>query len=76
MLKNIWALVNKLYLCSVMKIKIVIKIDADTIRKMDKTAHRNALVEAGLYNRPTHQVHKSVKDYVRKPKHKKVFLAD
>lgn len=40
-------------------------------RKMDKTAHRNALKEEGLLNIPKHKVHKSVKDYKRKPKHKK-----
>lgn len=50
------------------------KIDAEAIRKMEKTAHRAALIEAGMYARPTHKVHKSVKDYNRKPKYKKNFL--
>lgn len=53
-----------------------IKISAETLRKMDKAAHRKALIEAGLYNRPAHKVHKGVKDYTRKPKHKKSFLED
>jgi len=51
-----------------------IKITADTLRKIEKTAHRKALIEAGLYGRPTHKVHKGVKDYTRKTKHKKSFL--
>ena len=53
-----------------------IKISVETLRKMDKAAHRKALIEAGLYNRPTHKVHKGVKDYTRKLKHKKSFLED
>lgn len=53
-----------------------IKISAETLRKIEKTAHRKALIEAGFYNRPAHKVHKGVKDYTRKPKHKKSFLED
>ena len=53
-----------------MKTQIKIKIDKVTLMKMEKTAHREAIVEAGMYNRPTHKVHKSVKDYTRKPKHR------
>lgn len=53
-----------------------IKISAETLRKIEKTAHRTALVEAGFYNRPTHKVHKCVKDYTRKPKHKKNIFED
>ena len=49
---------------------IRIKIDSETLRKIDKGVHRKALVEAGLYFRPGHIVHKSVKDYTRKLKHK------
>jgi len=52
------------------KIKPIV-IDAETLRKIEKTAHRKALVEAGLYGRPTHKVHKGAKDYTRKTKHKK-----
>lgn len=48
-----------------------IVISAETIRKMGKTAHRKALIEAGVYGRPTHKVHKGAKDYTRKVKHKK-----
>lgn len=53
-----------------------IKISTETLRKIEKTAHRKVLVEAGFYNRPTHKVHKGVKDYTRKTKHKKSFLED
>jgi hypothetical protein len=56
------------------KIKIVITVE--TIRKMEKTAHRVALVEAGIYSRPTHKVHKSIKDYNRKPKYKKDYFIE
>jgi aromatic ring-opening dioxygenase LigB subunit len=55
---------------------IKIKIDKEVIRKADKTARRKVLVEAGVYNRPTHKVHKGVKDYTRKVKHKKNFIED
>lgn len=51
-----------------------IKISAETLRKIEKTAHREALIEAGLYNRPAHKVHKGAKDYTRKSKHKKSLL--
>lgn len=53
-----------------------IHISKETVRKMDKAAHRKALIEAGFYNRPAHKVHKGVKDYTRKAKHKKSFLGD
>jgi hypothetical protein len=53
-----------------------IKINKETLRKMDKAAHRKALIEAGLYCRPAHKVHKGVKDYTRKVKHKKNLLED
>lgn len=43
---------------------------------MDKAAHRKALIEAGLYCRPAHKVHKGAKDYTRKVKHKKNLLED
>lgn len=64
-----------MYLCIVMK-TMTIKIDSETLRKMEKTAHRKALVAAGLYGRPTHKVHKGAKDYTRKTKHRKNFLED
>lgn len=51
-----------------------IKISVETLRKIKKTAHRKALIEAGLYNRFTHKVHKGAKDYTRNPKHKKNIL--
>jgi ribosomal protein L28 len=53
-----------------------IKISAETLRQIEKTAHRKALIEAGLYNLPNHKVHKGVKDYTRKPKHKKNIFED
>ncbi len=51
-----------------------ITIDKESIRKVDKSERRKILVEMGVYNRPTHKVHKGVKDYSRKVKHKKSFL--
>lgn len=36
---------------------------------MNKAASRNSEIESGL-RRPTNKVHKSMKDYSRKPKHK------
>jgi ribosomal protein L28 len=53
-----------------------IKISAETLRQIEKTAHRKALIEAGLYNLPNHKVHKGAKDYTRKPKHKKNIFED
>lgn len=53
-----------------------ITISAETLRKIEKTAHREALIGAGLYNLPAHKVHKCAKDYTRKPKHKKNILED
>lgn len=53
-----------------MKKEIKIQISKETLRKIEKTAHREAIVEAGIYQRPSHKVHKSVKDYTRKAKHK------
>ena len=53
-----------------------IRITAEVLRKMDKAAHRKALIEAGMYGRPAHKVHKNVKDYTRKTKHKKNFLGE
>ena len=46
------------------------------LRKMEKTAHRRALVETGLYSVPTQKVHKNLKSYNRKPKFKKSFTED
>jgi len=51
-------------------------ITKDDLHRMDKTAHRNALKEEGLLQIPTHKVHKSPKDYTRKPKHTKKIDPD
>jgi hypothetical protein len=51
-----------------------IKITKETIMKIEKTVHRKLLVESGFYNVPKHKVHKGVKDYTRKTKHKKNLL--
>ena len=59
-----------------MKTTIKINISKEVIRKMDKAAHRKALIEAGIYNLPAHKVHKGVKDYTRKVKHKKNLFED
>jgi hypothetical protein len=52
------------------KLKPIV-ITVETLRKIEKTAHRKALIDAGVYGRPTHKVHKGAKDYTRKTKHKK-----
>jgi len=38
--------------------------------KIDKAAHREALIQVGLYSVPVHKVHKNKKKYNRKTKHK------
>lgn len=48
-------------------------LDKQKLMKMDKAAHRKVLLESGFYSRPNHKVHKDVKDYTRKMKHKKNF---
>jgi stalled ribosome alternative rescue factor ArfA len=55
------------------KLKPIV-ITVEVLRKIEKTAHRKALVDAGMYARPTHKVHKGAKDYTRKAKHKKNIL--
>ncbi len=65
-----------MYLCTVMKKMKAIQIKAEDLRRIEKTAHRKALIDAGVYGRPGHKVHKSVKDYTRKVKHKKNLLGD
>lgn len=50
-------------------------ITKNDIIKMEKAARRNAEIEAGLYGAFTkNKVHKSVKTYTRKDKHKKSFI--
>ncbi len=46
-------------------------ITKEQLLKMDKTAHRNSLKEAGLLQINKNKVHKTDKDYTRNPKHKK-----
>ena len=53
-----------------------INFNAEITRSMEKTAHRKALIESGLYSVPTHKVHKNVKNYNRKVKYKKSFTDD
>jgi len=47
-----------------------IHIGQETFNKAKKSKHREDLIEAGFYNRPKSQTHKSVKEYSRKSKHK------
>jgi len=49
-----------------------LKISAEQIYNMERTARRQADIECGV---PffKHKAHKSLKDYTRKPKHKKRF---
>lgn len=49
------------------------KITKDDILKMSKAASRQAEIELGM-RRPTSKVHKSLKDYTRKPKHKVAYV--
>jgi hypothetical protein len=50
-------------------VKVISKED---LRKMEKSAHRLALIELGMYSIPTHKVFKSKKEYTRKSKFKDV----
>jgi len=59
-----------------MKKMKAIQIKAEDLRRGDFSCHRKALIDAGVYGRPGHKVHKSVKDYTRKVKHKKNLLGD
>jgi len=56
--------------------KIHIKIGKDALRKAVKGEHRKALIEAGRYSIPTHNVQKTVNEYKRNAKHKKKFTED
>lgn len=56
-----------------MKTAITFKITKEQILKMQSSASRKAEIESGI-RRPNTQVHKSLKDYNRKPKHKKNFM--
>lgn len=49
---------------------MTIHITKSTLVKANKANHRKDLIEAGFYNRPKSQTHKSIKDYSRKTKHK------
>ena len=53
-----------------------IKITVETLRGIEKTAHRKALVEAGFYKRTTNKIQKCAKDYNRKQKNKKNIFED
>ena len=51
------------------------KINQNDILKMERAGRRSAEIEAGLYGSFTKNVvHKSVKTYTRKDKHKKSFM--
>jgi len=47
---------------------IKIKFSKEAIRRMNNEAHRDSLIEEGLYAIPTHKVHKNKKAYSRKNK--------
>jgi hypothetical protein len=51
----------------------IISIPQEKIIKMNKASARRAEIELGL-RRPVSKVHKSVKDYTRKAKHKTSFI--
>jgi hypothetical protein len=46
------------------------KITKEDLMKMNKSAHRKALIGAGLYNIHKNRTFKTKKDYSRKDKHK------
>ncbi len=47
-----------------------IVITKEELARIDKGAHRQALIDEGLYAIPIHKVHKNKKAYSRKKKHK------
>ncbi len=47
------------------------KITKEQLHKMDKAARRLAMISVGQKITPAGKVHKTDKDYTRKPKHKK-----
>ena len=47
-----------------------IHIDKGKMQKINSGAHRQALIDLGMYSIPTHKVHKNKKAYTRKNKHK------
>jgi hypothetical protein len=50
-----------------------IEFSVQELLNIEKSAHRNALVDCGIYQRPVHKVHKNKKNYFRTPKHKKAY---
>jgi hypothetical protein len=50
-----------------------ITITKKQILNMERTARRNVDVELGI-SKPTNKVHKSAKQYTRKPKHKQPLI--
>ena len=52
------------------------KITKEDLMQMNKSAHRKALIEAGLYNIHKNRTFKTKKDYSRNPKHKKSQTLD
>jgi len=49
------------------------KITKEDLMDMQKSAHRKALIEAGLYNIHKNRTFKTKKDYTRKTKHKSLI---
>jgi hypothetical protein len=56
-----------------MKAKNKITITKEQIYSIEKSARRTADIECGIPHFK-HKAHKSLKDYTRKPKHKKAYL--
>ena len=52
-----------------------IKFSKEELLKMEKTAHRAALIENNLYSIPQHNIHKNKKKYNRK-KLRNIKLSD
>lgn len=56
-----------------MKTKFKMTISKETIIKMNGGAHRQALIDLGMYSIPTHKVCKNKKKYTRKNKYKNEY---
>jgi hypothetical protein len=57
------------------KDKNKMKISKEQVYTMERAARRTADIECNVPHFK-HKAHKSIKDYTRKPKHKKAYLGD
>ena len=52
------------------------KLSKEQLAKIEGAAYRKALIELGMYSRPTHKVHSSKKKYNRKLNQNKKWKED